>query len=692
MNEIDKLFITIGIDVGGTFTDFVLFLPATGQLETLKIPTTPENPALAVIEGLHQILRTVNQDDHLANYRLQLVHGSTVATNALLERKGARCALITTRGFRDVLEIGRQNRKKLYDLLEPPASPIIPRESRYEINERVLHSGEVLIPLNREEATTLVDRIPSKKIESVAVCLLFSFLFPEHEKYLADLLESHGYFVSRSSEVLPEYREFERTVATAINAYVSPVLDRYLSSLQEALTGLPAEVSIHVMQSNGGAISVAEAKRTGVKCILSGPAGGVSGANFIARLAQRSLWRSPEWVDGKELKVITFDMGGTSTDVSVIDERPIITLDAEVAGHPIRLPMLAIHTVGAGGGSIAWVDTGGVLHVGPQSAGAYPGPACYGHGNPENDQPTVTDANLVLGRISPNLFLGGKMPLDRSRALRVYERLGDLLGLRAIQAASGVIEIINSHMERALRVISLEKGYDPRDFTLISFGGAGGLHAVDLASRLGISRVIVPPLASTLSAFGMIVSDIIKDYSQTVMMIDEIDISDVQKALLRLAIVAETDLRGEGFEPEKVVLEQMLDLRYQGQSYEISIPFSENYIEDFHSAHDRLYGYRRNSAPVEIVNVRVRAIGLISPPELPKYSLSGIDSSHAFMGNLDVYLKDELVPVPCYRAEALLPGNRISGPALIIRSDTTVLLRPETSVHIDEYLNLVISI
>lgn len=693
MNNIGCHKITIGVDIGGTFTDFVFLLPGSDHLETLKLPSTPENPAYAVIDGLHMILNNASKEDNLPKFHLNLVHGSTVATNALLERKGSRCALITTEGFRDVLEIGRQNRKELYNLLEPPLPPLIPRERRFEINERVLHTGEVLIALDPNEAAALVDDFSPDDIESVAVCLLFSFLYPEHEKVIADLLASRGYFVSRSSEILPEYREYERTVATVINAYVSPVLFRYLSFLEDSVKMLPLTSTIHIMQSNGGVIGLKEAKRIGVKCILSGPAGGVSGAHYLARLARQSLRRSSLADHEEDLKVITFDMGGTSTDVSLISGLPTITMDADIAGYPLRLPMLAIHTVGAGGGSIAWVDAGGVLRVGPQSAGADPGPACYARGNPENDQPTVTDANLILGRISPESFLGGRMLLDKSRAYQAYARLSSTLGLDLVQVALGVIEIINSHMERALRVISLEKGYNPADFTMISFGGAGGLHAVDLADRLGIPRIIVPRYASTLSAFGMVVSNIIKDYSQTIMLTGDLDFNfnDVQKAITRLVTVANKDLKDEGFKPGDVVIEEFLDMRYQGQSYELTIPFSMNFVRDFHATHERLYGYHRIDAPIEIVNVRVKAIGLVPPPELPSLPMADDDSSHAIKGIDEIYLTNEITSIPFYNADLLLPGNRIHGPAILLRSDTTILLKPESSAYIDEYLNLIIS-
>lgn len=691
MDNSRKQSVTVGVDIGGTFTDFVFLLPGSSRLETLKLPSTPNNPAHAVIEGLNYILKLAEKNDIQSPIHLYLTHGSTVATNALLERRGARCALITTKGFRDILEIGRQNRRVLYDLLEPPVTPLIPRERRFEITERILHTGEILTPLDADEAALLVENLSTESVESVAICLLFSFIYPDHENRIADLLASRGYFVSKSSEVLPEYREYERTVATVINAYVSPILDEYLSYLKESVNKLPLSATVNIMQSNGGVIGLDEATRVGVKCILSGPAGGVSGAHYVARLARQSLWRSPLVDREEDLRVITFDMGGTSTDVSLIDGTPTITMETEISGYPLRMPMLAIHTVGAGGGSIAWIDPGGVLRVGPRSAGADPGPACYARGFPENDQPTVTDANLILGRILSDFFLGGRMPLDKSRAFRAFERLGATLGLDAIQVALGVLEIINSHMERALRVISLEKGYDPSEFTMISFGGAGGLHAVDLAVRLGIPRIIIPRHASTLSAFGMIVSDIVKDYSQTVMIPGESDIADIQEALTKLVTVAQKEFRDEGFSPDRQVVKEYLDIRYKGQSYELTIPFSADYVKDFHTTHEKLYGYHRKSASIEIVNVRVRAIGLVTPPDIPRMPEGSSDPSHTFIGVHEVHLDGELTPIPFFNADSLLPGNQIVGPAILLRSDTTILLMTDFHAYVDGYQNLIIS-
>jgi len=508
MEENHHNLLRVGIDIGGTFTDFVVYHPHTGGIDTFKVLSTPGDPAEAVLKGLADLERQVKFTSAVA-----IIHGSTVATNALLERKGARTALVATRGFRDVLQIGRQNRPSLYDFNADPPEPLVSVDERLEVNERVDHTGRVLQPLDPTNLNSLISDLSSSNIESVAVCLLFSFLHPEHEKLIAEKLRSAGYFVSASHEILPEYREYERTSTTVVNAYVSPVMDRYLSHLENALSSGDDSPHLRVMQSNGGVISLEDARKNGVRCILSGPAGGLVGARYYGALAQFNLEEHQPGTNSSGIRLITFDMGGTSTDVSLIENEPRLTSESVVGGCPIRVPVLDIHTIGAGGGSIASVDLGGALRVGPQSAGADPGPACYGRG----DLPTVTDANLVLGRLAPEFFLGGQMRLDAARAEGSLRRIGKELGFGskgAVQAALGVVEIANAHMERALRVISVERGHDPRDFTLLSFGGAGSLHAADLARRLGIPFVLVPPLASTLSAFGMLAADVVKDYSQ----------------------------------------------------------------------------------------------------------------------------------------------------------------------------------
>ncbi len=678
--------VRVGIDIGGTFTDFVIFYHSNGRLETFKLLSTPENPALSVLTGLEKI-RSSLQGSGLP-ILLSIIHGSTVATNALLERKGAVTALINTCGFRDILAIGRQNRPSLYDFFANPPVPLVPDELRFEVEERIDRYGNVLIPLDDKQVQDLCALLTEKQVESVAICLLFSFVTPSHEQRIGEALRRSGFPVSLSSEILPEYREYERASTTVVNAYVSPILERYLRTLESSI-GPASRESIRVMGSNGGHISLAEAWRNGVRCVLSGPAGGVIGALSVGRLA----------LNKTDVRLLTYDMGGTSTDVSLIDEAPRFTTESVIGGCPIRIPILDIHTIGAGGGSIARVDLGGALQVGPESAGADPGPACYGRGDPKSAFPTVTDANLVLSRMDPESFLDGQIPLQPERAWAALENLSAELGLNPVEAAAGVVEVANVHMEGALRLISVERGYDPHDFTLLSFGGAGGLHAADLARRLEIPRLIVSPYASTLSAFGMLSADIIKDYTQTVMLSGDTAEEGLEKAFRPLVERGRQEMIQEGLEPGQILIQKMLDMRYTGQSYELLIPFENGSVtlrDRFCQQHEHIYGYAHSSAPIEIVNLRVRTICPVPQPSLARLPLAGPDPSRACLGErsvvLSAYPKIERRPIPWYRYELLLPGNRIAGPAIILRSDTTVFLGEHDQAVVDDYLNLIISL
>jgi N-methylhydantoinase A len=753
----------IGIDIGGTFTDFVVFNPSTGETVTFKLASTPNDPSEGVIAGLKRIWDQGSHPNNLRNPECwNIIHGSTVATNALLERKGARTALITTTGFKDVLQIGRQNRPELYSFTTEPVQCLVPHDLRLEVDGRVDIKGNILTPLDIcqvDDAITVLRNYNQPfgvrsqpqvvsgspvKIESVAVVTLFSFANPEHEKIIATRLRQAGFTVSASYEILPEYREYERTSTTVVNAYVTPVLERYLKNLEKSLSAGQYPVvqkseckksderyskrgdlethfpksTIQIMQSNGGCISVAEARQSGVRCVLSGPAGGVVGCQHVAKQAM-CLWQSSSLnPQDSPLRLLTFDMGGTSTDVSLIDGEPKITSEAEVGGHPIRVPILDIHTIGAGGGSIAVVDAGGILRVGPKSAGADPGPACYGKGinrgsqaflgrttrasklspPPEGLLPTVTDANVILGRIPPDHFLGGEMPLYPELAEIALSQLGIQLNLDSQQIALGIIEIANAHMERALRVISVERGYDPSDFTLLSFGGAGGLHAVDLARRLRIPQVLIPPYASTLSAFGMLAADVIKDYTQTVMLPGEIPLAELTTKINPLVKRGRQEIQDEGFTLEAIQIEAYLDMRYRGQSYELMIPFldgtnsGENFRNRFHQEHHRTYGYQRPEAALEIVNLRVRAIGKVNPPPLDFQPFQGEDPSIALMNYRPVVFMHGEQKVPFYWGERLEPGNLILGPAVVVRRDTTILISPGDSGRVDRLKNLILDV
>ncbi|MCS7255331.1 MAG: hydantoinase/oxoprolinase family protein, partial [Thermomicrobium sp.] len=524
-----------GVDTGGTFTDFVV-IDGEG-VRILKEPSTPRDPAQAIVSGL----RALGVWDRLE----RLVHGTTVATNAVLERKGARTGLLTTAGFRDVLEIGRQNRPRLYDLRQVREPPLVPREWRLEVRERLDPWGRIVLPLHEEDVQAAIEVFRAAGIESVAVCFLFSFADPVHERRAAELLREAGFAVSASHEVSPEYREYERTATTVVNAYVSPVMGRYLERLRETL---PRGAALWIMQSNGGTIRAGVAAREAVRTLLSGPAAGAIGARAIARASGVS-------------KVISFDMGGTSTDVCLIDGAPRERTEGRIGELPVRMPMLDIHTVGAGGGSIAWFDDGGALRVGPRSAGADPGPAAYGRGG---DEPTVTDAAVVLGWLLPDAFLGGTMRLDAERAREVVWRIARRLGRGIEEAALGIMEVAEANMERAIRVVSVERGEDPREYGLVAFGGAGPMVACRLASRLHIPLVLIPHHPGTLSALGLLTAPITRDYLRTIMLPADRAHPSLEHAAADLTAAATYDLADDGLVPTEATFQFALDLRYSG--------------------------------------------------------------------------------------------------------------------------------
>lgn len=572
----------VGIDTGGTFTDFVCV--GQGDIRVHKRLSTPDDPGRAVLEGLAELLQgTGSWDGKPLPDEIRVTYGSTVATNAVLERKGARVVLLTTAGFEDLLEIGRQTRPDLYALEPEKPPPLVPARRRVGVAERVLFDGKVLIPLGETAVAAVISAVRKLQAESVAVCLLHSYANPAHERALGRALRSLGLAVSLSHRLVAEYREYERLSTTVMNAYVAPVMGNHLARLRRGL----GRLGLRVMQSNGGAVSIETASREAVRTLLSGPAGGVIGARLAARRA------------GEE-RVVTFDMGGTSTDVSLIDGEARLHTEWSIADLPVKIPAIDIHTVGAGGGSVARVDAGGALKVGPESAGADPGPACYGKG----DAPTVTDANLVLGRLVPEAFLGGRMSLDRARAARALSRLGRALGMSVEDAAEGVIRVVNAAMERAIRRISVERGHDPRHYALVAFGGAAGLHACELASSLGIRRVLLPLHPGLLSAWGAMSADLQRDYVQTVRLTDP-EPSDLRGRVEPLVRRARRDLLREAGGRASVRTSVFLDVRYRGQSYEIRVPLTSAYRADFHAAHGRLYGHADARCPLEVVNLRV---------------------------------------------------------------------------------------
>ncbi|HLM76810.1 MAG TPA: hydantoinase/oxoprolinase family protein [Rubrobacteraceae bacterium] len=635
----------LGVDVGGTFTDLVA-LSGEGTLVTEKVPSTPDDQSTGVINALGSSEIEPDAVDALA-------HGMTVATNALLERKGAKTALVTTEGFRDVLEIARQDRPSLYNLTEDRPPPLIPRELRFTVKERMGPDGEAFA-LDEESLENVVSTIEEAEVEAVAVCLLFAFMHPEHEQRVGEALREAlpDVHVSLSSEVLPEFREYERFSTTAADAYLAPRLAAYLSNLASQVeeAGSPEPL---VMQSSGGVVRVNDAISDAAGCLFSGPAGGVVGAAFIGSL-------------GGYENLLSFDMGGTSSDVApVVDGEVQTTTETVVAGIPIKLPMVDLHTVSAGGGSIAWADAGGALRVGPHSAGADPGPAAYGEGG---EEPTVTDANLFLGYLADRATLGGEVVLQRELSENALKALGEEVNLDAEEVALGVAQVANAEMVRALRVISVERGLDPREFALLAFGGAGGMHACALAEELGIETVLVPKAGGVLSALGLAISDLRRDYVRPYLVaLEDVDEEELEEKFQDMEGSAERDLE----DPEHT---RRADLRYQGQSFELTVEADslEKLEERFHEAHEQRYGYRMDDESVELVNVRLVATTPVEKPEPEEPRAEGDAESGRREANFD----GEWQETPILDRELMGKGSEVAGPAIVEFRESTCVVRP----------------
>jgi N-methylhydantoinase A len=655
-----KQLIRIGVDTGGTFTDFVF--ERDGRLNLFKLPSTPSDPSLAIRAGLARIC----EETGALLDQVEVVHGTTVGTNALLQRRGARIALVTTRGFEDVLVIGRQARPELYNLnaIKPPS--LVADELRLGINERVVASGDVIEPLDEQDLRKLVSKLRKARVEAVAISLLFSFLHPQHEERIALALASLDVPLSISSRILPEYREYERTSTVVINAYLQPLMGRYLNRLSTTVER-GAKLNLRVMQSSGGSISADVAAVEPVRTILSGPSGGVVGA---LRAAQSAGIKN----------VITFDMGGTSTDVALCDTGAIRTTnEASVAGLPVAVSVMDIHTVGAGGGSIARVDEGGSLRVGPESAGADPGPACYGR----SSLPTVTDAHVVLDHFGGMGLLGGEFKLDERRAHDAMSKLAEDLskasGKRTsvTAAAEGVLAVANTNMERALRHISVERGHDPRQFALLPFGGAGALHAVDLARALRIPTVIVPTAPGALSAVGVLVADVIKDQSRTVMFTYRAkETTKLARVFTEMEKEATAVLRSEGFTRSRQRHERSLAMRYRGQSFELEVrETTGDLAAAFHRVHRERYGYAQEQSDVEIVSARLRSFGLVE-----KLAQTKIKSGKSKLrGNV-------------YKREDLMAGTKLKTPCIVTEYSATTLIDADSKAQVDSFGNIVINV
>jgi N-methylhydantoinase A/oxoprolinase/acetone carboxylase beta subunit len=646
--------IIAGVDTGGTFTDLVAVIE--GELVVHKTLSTPDDPARAVIEGLAQMLGGAKA--------AMVTYSSTVATNALLELKGARVALFTNARFEDLIEIGRQNRAELYALSPSRPEPLVSRATRFGVEERTLFDGSIAKTLTRRELSRIAKIARESKADAFAVCLLHSYANPKSENAIGGALKSLGRPVSISHRIVAEYREFERLSTTVVNAYVAPRMASHLKNLESRLEG----TTLRVMQSNGSAIGIALAQEEPVRTILSGPAAGVIGAGELARAIGTD-------------RFITFDMGGTSTDVSMFDRRARIRTLSYQNGYAVRTPVIDIHTVGAGGGSIARIDAGGALRVGPESAGANPGPACYGRG----DLATVTDADLVAGRIVADNFLGGQMKIFPDRSARVMRKLATAMRINPTLAARGVIRVVNANMERAIRVITVERGFDPRDFALLAFGGAGPMHACELALDLGIRHIVLPRNPGLLCAWGALGAPLGREYSMTIR-----DVSPEYRNLLRRAapmtLRAIRELSAEGVSRAQIERALFVDMRYRGQSYELEVALAPHFIEDFHASHRRTFGHSSPDSAVEVVNLRLRASA--SGPAAAPRKITKKTNSPSPIARINVLVGSSLHRVPVYSRDELGGGVKIKGPLIVVELSSTSYVSPEFAMRADNFGNL----
>jgi len=678
----------IGVDSGGTFTDICLFDEKTGDVTVWKVASTPGDPSHAVAQGVGEALARSGAKASDVSY---FGHGTTVATNALIQHRGAPTGLITSDGFRDLLEIGRQKRPDLYDLQADKPPVLVERGLRREVPERLRHDGHVETALDEAAVREAVRVLREAGVVAVAICFLYSFLDPAHEQAACRIVaeEFPEAFVCASNEVAPEFREYERLSTTVVNACLGPVMAFYIRGVADRLASLGVTARPYLTQSNGGVIGFDTAARLPVRTLLSGPSTGVVGAQMTACLAGAQ-------------DIITFDMGGTSTDVALMQGGEArLAREAVVHGYPIKAPMLDIHTVGAGGGSIAFVDTGGLLKVGPRSAGADPGPACYGRGN---DEPTVTDANIALRTLNPDYILGGRMRVHQDLATGAIKRLAARLSMDALAVADGIIAVVTANMARAIRVISVQRGHDPRDYTLVAFGGAGPLHAARLAAELDVRRVLVPRNPGILCAMGLLQADLRADFATTRLMalsspaIDEVN-----------AIIGELRGRCEGWFAEAAIgadarrITLSVDMRYAGQNYELAVPLPAGLITEatveglaagFAAAHQQLYGFVAEDEPMQLITFRAEAIGIVPKADLRPTAEAGLDPGAAEVGRRHVWLRERaaLVSCPIYDREKLVAGNRVEGPAIVEQMDATTLIVPGAAATVDRYLNLLLEL
>lgn len=683
----------IGVDVGGTFTDAVLYDEDSGLVASSKVMSTHPRSEEAVVAGLGKLDNAFPDKNELR----YLVHGTTVATNAVLEQSGPRVALICTEGFRDVLEIARlwRSPEEIYDLKAPQPPCMVARRDRLEVTERLSPKGDIVAPLDENRVRDIASIIRRRGIRAVAVSLLYSYLEARHERRIRDILteEIPDVHVSLSCDVLPEYREYERSSTTVLNAYLAPVVSRYLVDLEAALREWHPHTHLWVMQSNGGVASPQRATSLPVTLLASGPSGGVVAGRLVAE--QAGLRHS-----------VTVDMGGTSFDACLLPEnQPTMTQDRPVLGMPVMVPSVDVLAIGAGGGSIGWVDRGGQFRVGPRSAGALPGPACYGRGG---EEPTVTDANLVLGLLDESQRLGGEVDLDRDAAWGACERLGSRLGMSPRASAWGIRRIVNAAMAGAVRAVTVGRGYDPREFGLIAFGGAGPMHALDIAHELGIPTVVLPPVPGCHSAVGLVVTDITRDYVTTLLGRADDDLEPrLRSVVAELEATANSDLADEGVGPERRELFVSVDMRYVGEQFSVQVPIRTQpatpgwvkvLVEDFHEVHDHLYGFRVDEEPAEVVNVRLRASGRLGVGDsgggVPTVRKSAAESSPEPSSKRRVAFGPgdaDVIEVAVFHRNAIFPGCAFSGPAIIEQDDSTAILSPASEVACDPFGNLIVT-
>lgn len=685
----------IGVDAGGTFTDICAFDTATKSLYVTKISSNRQDPGKAVIGGVEKLLVDIPGAE-FADVEY-FAHGTTVGTNTLLTETGSKTGLIVTEGFRDLLELARQVRPQVYDLQADKPTPLVPRNRRYGVKERTLFDGSVLERLDEDGVRRIAVQLREDGVEAVAVCLLYSYVNPEHELRIREILseELPNVYVSLSCEVLPEFREFERLSTVVVNSYLGPIVSGYLRRLQGTIAEAGVRSTPYVTLSNGGISPFETAKEFPVRMVLSGPSTGVVGAAKIA--AEAGI---PD--------IITVDVGGTSADVSLIRGGvPTSSNGMELDGRPIRAAMLDINTVGAGGGSIAWIDAGGHLKVGPQSAGADPGPACYGRGT----EAAVTDAHVVLGVLNPEYLLAGQMPIEHARSVEAVQKLADQVGLTVDETADGIVSVAVANMARAIRVISVQRGYDPRDHALYPFGGAGPLHAARLARELGIKTVLVPETPGAGSALGLLLTDIRTDFSSTIITVVGDDLADrLADRFKPLLAAAQSWFADHGVHADRQSVERTVEMRYRGQNYELPIRLTEEVsvrlegtpdefdstriLEDFIAEHERLYGYQMEGTPIEVVTVRVQAVGRVDEASGSAHASASVTDGHgAKIGERSVYLSREFgrQTVPVIDRTRLKADTSFQGPAIIEQFDTTTLAMPDDVVSIDTNRNLIIT-